>query len=115
MRAHTAQAPVNYYALVWALIPIMTIVGNALVVLSVVRERALQSVTNYFIVSLAVSDFIVASVVMPFGVYTEVRINCFSTISEFNEYFCPLRAQILVAKILPPSAIDNLDMKSKAS
>lgn len=78
---HVRQAPVNYYALVWALIPIMTIVGNALVVLSVVRERALQSVTNYFIVSLAVSDFIVASFVMPFGVYTEVRIICLSTIS----------------------------------
>lgn len=85
-RSHPAQAPVNYYALVWALIPIMTIVGNALVVLSVVRERALQSVTNYFIVSLAVSDFIVASFVMPFGVYTEVRINCFSI------YLCPFRA-----------------------
>lgn len=37
--------------------------------MSVVRERALHTVTNYFIVSLAIADLLVAVVVMPFGVY----------------------------------------------
>ena len=37
--------------------------------MAVLRERALQTVTNYFIVSLAIADLLVAVVVMPFGVY----------------------------------------------
>ena len=37
-----------------------------------VQERALQNVTNLFIVSLAVADLCVAGVVMPFYVYTMV-------------------------------------------
>ncbi|CAG5043361.1 unnamed protein product [Parnassius apollo] len=40
-----------------------------LVIMSVARERSLQTATNYFIVSLAVADLLVAVVVMPFGVY----------------------------------------------
>ena len=36
------------------------------------QERALQNVTNLFIVSLAVADLCVAGVVMPFYAYTMV-------------------------------------------
>ena len=39
------------------------------------QERALQNVTNLFIVSLAVADLCVAGVVMPFYVYTMVRVR----------------------------------------
>ncbi|CAI2357275.1 unnamed protein product [Caenorhabditis sp. 36 PRJEB53466] len=39
------------------LIPTMAVFGNALVIMSVFRERSLQTVTNMLIVSLAVSDF----------------------------------------------------------
>ena len=65
--------PPKYPALVLMVIPALTIFGNILVVLSVLRERTLQTVTNYFIVSLAVADFLVALCVMPFAVYVEVR------------------------------------------
>uniref|UniRef100_A0A7E4VY70 G_PROTEIN_RECEP_F1_2 domain-containing protein n=1 Tax=Panagrellus redivivus TaxID=6233 RepID=A0A7E4VY70_PANRE len=64
------------YALILAIIPLMTIFGNALVMLAVYRERSLQTVTNYLIVSLAVSDFLVAICVMSFAVYFEY--NAFS-------------------------------------
>jgi hypothetical protein len=36
------------------------------------QERSLQNITNYFIVSLAVADLLVAGVVMPFYTYTLV-------------------------------------------
>lgn len=62
----------NYWALILVLFPIFTLFGNVLVILSVYRERTLQTVTNYFIVSLALADLLVAVVVMPFAVYVLV-------------------------------------------
>ncbi|CAH0561134.1 unnamed protein product [Brassicogethes aeneus] len=59
----------NYWALLLVLFPILTLFGNVLVILSVYRERTLQTATNYFIVSLALADLLVAVVVMPFAVY----------------------------------------------
>ncbi|XP_022112764.1 dopamine D2-like receptor [Pieris rapae] len=59
----------NLWALSLIVFPLLTLFGNVLVILSVAREKSLQTATNYFIVSLAVADLLVAVVVMPFGVY----------------------------------------------
>lgn len=77
---HTVPTEYNYWALILLIFPILTLFGNVLVILSVVRERTLQSVTNYFIVSLAVADLLVAVVVMPFAVYVLVS-------HQYNYYF----------------------------
>lgn len=69
-----------YWALPLVLLPILAIFGNILVILSVYKEKSLQSVTNYFIVSLAFADLFVACVVMPFAVYFLVSQNNFFTL-----------------------------------
>lgn len=65
----------NFWALSLLVFPLLTLFGNVLVIMSVARERSLQTATNYFIVSLAVADLLVAVVVMPFGVYYLVSIR----------------------------------------
>ncbi|KAG8194961.1 hypothetical protein JTE90_021422 [Oedothorax gibbosus] len=68
---YSAQAKV-YWALVMIPLPLVAVIGNILVILSVYKEKNLQSATNYFIVSLAFADLLVAAVVMPFAVYVLV-------------------------------------------
>lgn len=65
----------SWWALILVIVPCLTLFGNVLVILAVVRERALQTVTNYFIVSLAVADLLVAVLVMPFAVYVLVSVH----------------------------------------
>ncbi|KAG8438043.1 hypothetical protein GDO86_008651 [Hymenochirus boettgeri] len=62
----------NFLALVFGFILIVCIIcGNVLVCLSVCTEKALKTTTNYFIVSLAVADLLLAVLVLPLYVYTE--------------------------------------------
>lgn len=68
-----------YSALILILLPILAVAGNILVILSVYKEKTLQSVTNYFIVSLAIADLLVACFVMPFAVYYLVSWTTFSS------------------------------------
>ena len=63
---------VNYWAFILIIFPLFTIFGNILVVISVYREKSLHTITNYFVVSLAISDIAVAAIVMPFAIYLEV-------------------------------------------
>ena len=55
-----------------------TVVGNALVVLAVLREKSLHSATNYFLTSLAVADCLVGLVVMPFSGWSLTQTDQFN-------------------------------------
>lgn len=48
------------------------VLGNALVVISVVRHRKLRILTNYYVVSLAFADFLVALCAMSFNASVEI-------------------------------------------
>ena len=67
------KQPYNYYAMLLMLLIFVIVFGNVLVCIAVSREKALQTTTNYLIVSLAVADLLVATLVMPWVVYLEVR------------------------------------------
>lgn len=65
----------NYYAMLLTLLIFIIVFGNVLVCMAVSREKALQTTTNYLIVSLAVADLLVATLVMPWVVYLEVGLD----------------------------------------
>jgi len=51
------------------------LVGNSLVCLSVYRNKSLQTVTNYYIVNLAVADFLVILICLPPTVYWDLNLT----------------------------------------
>lgn len=51
------------------------LIGNALVCLSVYRNKSLQTVTNYYIVNLAVADFLVILICLPPTVYWDLNLT----------------------------------------
>lgn len=57
---------------VMALIIIAALLGNLLVIVSVMRHRKLRVITNYFVVSLALADMLVAICAMCFNFSVEI-------------------------------------------
>jgi len=68
--AHHSINIVWHYLLLVAVI-LFTIIGNAMVIMVVIKNKSLQSTTNYFLTSLAVADLLVAALVMPIQVLSE--------------------------------------------
>ncbi|XP_071440391.1 dopamine D2-like receptor [Hetaerina americana] len=63
----------NWWALLALVLVAGTAAGNILVCLAIAWEKRLHNVTNYFLMSLAITDLMVAVLVMPLGILTLVR------------------------------------------
>ena len=50
-------------------VPLWILIGNSLVLLAVIRQRSLRTLSNSVIASLAFADFLLALLVVPLGVY----------------------------------------------
>ena len=86
----------NYYAMLLTLLIFVIVFGNVLVCMAVSREKALQTTTNYLIVSLAVADLLVATLVMPWVVYLEVGLGpCRARAPSPGESSLPPRVRLL--------------------
>ncbi|XP_031416052.1 5-hydroxytryptamine receptor 4 isoform X1 [Clupea harengus] len=68
---------------------VCTVVGNFLVVLAIAYFKQLQSPTNCFVMSLAVADFLVGLVVMPYSMVRTVE-GCW----HFSATFCQLHSSL---------------------
>ncbi|XP_050004991.1 D(3) dopamine receptor [Alexandromys fortis] len=97
--------PHAYYALSYCALILAIIFGNALVCAAVLRERALQTTTNYLVVSLAVADLLVATLVMPWVVYLEVTGGVWNFSRVCCDVFVTLDVMMCTASILNLCAI----------
>ncbi|TNN88829.1 D(3) dopamine receptor [Liparis tanakae] len=100
----------NYYAMLLSLLILAIVFGNVLVCLAVLRERSLQTTTNYLVVSLAVADLLVASLVMPWAVYLEVVGGAWLFGRLYCNVFVTLDVMMCTASILNLCAI-SIDRK----
>ncbi|PSN51955.1 Octopamine receptor beta-1R [Blattella germanica] len=64
--------PVILKGIVMGTIIVSAVLGNALVIISVVRHRKLRIITNYYVVSLALADLLVALCAMTFNASVEI-------------------------------------------
>ena len=58
-------------------VPLWILIGNSLVLLAVIRQRSLRTLSNSVIASLAFADFLLAMLVVPLGVYQLVSYSFF--------------------------------------
>ncbi|XP_053976086.1 alpha-2B adrenergic receptor-like [Hylaeus volcanicus] len=59
-------------SIIATLLMIVIVVGNMLVIIAIATEKALKSIQNWFIASLAVADFFLGLVIMPFSLANEI-------------------------------------------
>nr|QQY02597.1 type 2 dopamine receptor-1 [Cryptocotyle lingua] len=95
----------QYWALVLFVFPLVTVFGNALVVLSVIRETNLHTATNYFIVSLAGADIGLAVLVMPMSAWVELVHGQWRYDTTFCDVFIMFDVMLCTASILNLAAI----------
>lgn len=67
--------PVTYILLASIIVTILMIVivvGNLLVIIAIATEKSLKNIQNWFIASLAVADFFLGLIIMPFSLANEL-------------------------------------------
>ncbi|KAJ3612393.1 hypothetical protein NHX12_020669 [Muraenolepis orangiensis] len=96
----------NYLALILGIPLILIIIlGNVLVCLSVLTERSLKTATNYFIISLAVADLLLAVLVLPLYVYTEFLGGMWTLSTYICDALMTMDVMLCTASILNLCAI----------
>ncbi|NWI18248.1 DRD3 protein, partial [Crypturellus soui] len=94
-----------YYALCYCILILAIVFGNVLVCLAVLKERTLQTTTNYLVVSLAVADLLLATLVMPWVVYLEVTGGVWTLSRICCDIFVTMDVMMCTASILNLCAI----------
>lgn len=67
--SHELNVPYTVFEI---LVAICAVIGNLMVIIVFQRERKLRRRTNYYIVSLAIADFLVGSLGVPFAILASI-------------------------------------------
>lgn len=59
-------------SIIVTILMIIIVVGNMLVIIAIITEKSLKNIQNWFIASLAVADFFLGLVIMPFSLANEL-------------------------------------------
>ncbi|KAM7292762.1 alpha-2 adrenergic receptor [Ixodes scapularis] len=88
-------------AFVVTCIMILIVVGNMLVCIAIATEKTLKTIQNWFIASLAVSDFLIGLIIMPFSLAKELMGYWI-----FGSLWCDIHAALDV--LICTASINNL-------
>jgi hypothetical protein len=72
------------YSLAYSLVFILAVVGNSLVVSVVYKNPRMHTVTNYFIVNLAIADMLISIIVLPITLLSNLMYGKFSVLSTIS-------------------------------
>lgn len=61
-----------FASIIVTILMIVIVVGNMLVIIAIATEKSLKNIQNWFIASLAVADFFLGLVIMPFSLANEL-------------------------------------------
>ena len=101
MRASVLSVEIVFISSVISAAMIVVVVGNMLVMIAIATEKALNNITNWFIASLAVSDFLLGLLIMPFSLA-----NLLMGYWMFGGLWCELHAAVDV--LLSTASINNI-------
>lgn len=59
-------------SIIVTILMIVVVVGNMLVIIAITTEKSLKNIQNWFIASLAVADFFLGLIIMPFSLANEL-------------------------------------------
>jgi ABC-type sugar transport system permease subunit len=90
-----------FASIVVTLLMIVVVVGNMLVIIAIMTEKALKNIQNWFIASLAVADFFLGLVIMPFSLANEIMGYWI-----FGNWWCDIHSAMDV--LLSTASIMNL-------
>jgi hypothetical protein len=78
------QFPTELSITLYSIIFVMSITGNILVILTIIREKKMRTITNLFLLNLAASDMMLSVLCMPFTLVATTLLRDFI----FGEAMC---------------------------
>lgn len=90
-----------FASVVVTILMVIIVVGNMLVIIAIATEKSLKNIQNWFIASLAVSDFFLGLVIMPFSLANELM-----GYWVFGSWWCDIHSAMDV--LLSTASIMNL-------
>ncbi len=92
---------------IYTLIFCLSVTGNCLVIVTIVQQRWMRTVTNFYLLNLAIADLLLSVICMP-PTLISIMVKCFF----FGEFVCKALSY-LQRKFLMEKYLSNTQKKAK--